>query len=148
MDSNAISKTASKQQFISYKDWKYSQMRSSSSLTEKDSNTAADSNLEWLPCSDKNVCQMPEKPTSDDKSDDKLQKPQASMNSKAFASQKQLKPPTVNRYYKTRLCSNYVQKNVWNNKGKWSYAHSKQELRKCGDPYPEEYLKHVEELRK
>ena len=59
------------------------------------------------------------------------------------------KPPTVNKYYKTRWCNSIKEKKTWQNLEKCGYAHNNQELRKTPeDPYPEEYLKKIQDMYK
>ena len=62
---------------------------------------------------------------------------------------KEHKPPTVNKYYKTRWCNSIREKKIWQNLEKCGYAHNNQELRKTPeDPYPEEYLKKIQDMYK
>lgn len=78
-----------------------------------------------------------------------LQKQNMNTNKIVPIWRKEHKPPTVNKYYKTRWCNSIKEKKTWQNLEKCGYAHNNQELRKTPeDPYPEEYLKKIQDMYK
>ena len=78
----------------------------------------------------------------------KLLRQLASMSSNVSECKKKFNPPKLNQNYRTFMCQQFEEERTWIFKDKCCYAHGDKELRKLNDPYPKEYLKHVEFLRK
>ena len=136
-----------KQKTHSYKASNVNQNRQLDEYDPKYKNKVTDSNLKLLPTTNKDS--KPEKLMGDEKSKNKPQLAQTSMNSKASKlKKKKFNPPTVDQNYRTSMCKKFEENKIWRNKIKCNDAHGEKELRKYDDPYPEEYIKRIENSRK